>query len=68
MKPEKLVISAFGYMQTGQRLILQSSGGQGIYLITGDTGQEKRQFLMRSPLPCTGSKKWSGQRFSHVPQ
>ena len=53
MKPEKLVISAFGPYAGRTEIDFTKLGGQGIYLITGDTG-EKRQFLMRSPLPCTG--------------
>ena len=54
MKPEKLVISAFGPYAGRTEIDFTKLGGQGIYLITGATGAGKRQFLMRSPLPCTG--------------
>lgn len=54
MKPEKLVISAFGPYADRTEIDFTKLGGQGIYLITGDTGAGKTTILMRSPLPCTG--------------
>ena len=55
MKPEKLVISAFGPYAGRTEIDFTKLGGTGnLSDHRGIQGQEKRQFLMRSPLPCTG--------------
>ena len=41
MKPVKLTISAFGSYAKKEVLDFEKLGGQGLYLITGDTGAGK---------------------------
>ena len=47
MKPEKLVISAFGPYAGRTEIDFTKLGGQGIYLITGDTGADVLNSLQR---------------------
>ena len=57
MKPVKLILSAFGPYAGNTEIDFARLGGQGLYLITGDTGEitaaEKRRFLMRLHMLCT---------------
>ena len=51
MKPEKLVISAFGPYAGENTIDFEQLGEHGLYLITG--APVRRRSLMRSHLPCT---------------
>lgn len=53
MKPEKLVISAFGPYAGENTIDFEQLGEHGLYLITGDTGAGKTTIFVRSHLPCT---------------
>ena len=53
MRPIKLIMSAFGPYASKTVLNLDELGTNGLYLITGDTGAGKPQYLMLSRLLCT---------------
>ena len=47
MKPLKIKISAFGPYKNCIDIDFEKLGESGIFLITGDTGQEKQQYLIQ---------------------
>ena len=61
MKPVKLTISAFGPYADVTVIDFEKIGGQGLYLITGDTGAGKTS--MRLHLP-SWKRRESRMRFS----
>lgn len=48
MRPTKLIMSAFGPYAGRTEIDLDKLGSRGLYLITGDTGPVKQQFLTPS--------------------
>lgn len=55
MRPEKLILSAFGPYASRQEIPFDKLGKHGLYVISGDTGAGKTTILMPSPLPFTVS-------------
>lgn len=53
MKPEKLIISAFGPYAEEIEIDFEKLGDRGLFLITEIRGPGKRRFSMPFPLPCT---------------
>ena len=49
MKPVKLIMNAFGPYASGTEIDFEQFGGQGLYLITGDTGSKN----------CNSRSYWS---------